>query len=299
MPDFGVIWHERYVDNRFILLRDSAPSTAVLRNFLSLEFYRPPIMLETQNAAKVLGHMCDSSSRTITPQLPDHPSQIKGVRSANDQTFTCSSWSSRSWLIVRGAQSAIQQQIGLDALKRLLKPKASILISYVMSGVAGVCMHVRSWLGSGDFLHCGIFLPWSWLCTWSVAFCAPTGRYRQPARSPSTNSRISSTAMRCNCYGLVHLRNVQAHSSSRSIRATPFPRRSRVRLTPGPHGHSEDEDDWGEWTQTGLRAQDDWRRPGSPSMPPVRQVESATVDLTHLSAVIGRPSLCASLRQSD
>ena len=119
MPDFAVIWHERYVDNRFILLRNSAPSTAVLRNFLSLEFYRPPVMLETQNDAKVLGYMCDSSSRTITPQLPDHPSQIKGVRSANDQMFTYSSWSSRSWLIVRGAQPAIQQQIGLDALKRL------------------------------------------------------------------------------------------------------------------------------------------------------------------------------------
>ena len=52
-PDFGVIWHERYVDNRFILLRDAAPSTAVLRNFL----------LETQNDTKVLGYMCDSSSR--------------------------------------------------------------------------------------------------------------------------------------------------------------------------------------------------------------------------------------------
>ena len=38
MPDFGVIWHERYVDNRFILLRDAAPSTAVLRTFLSLNF---------------------------------------------------------------------------------------------------------------------------------------------------------------------------------------------------------------------------------------------------------------------
>ena len=42
MPDFGVIWHQRCVDNRFILLRESAPSTDVLRNFLSLEFYRPP-----------------------------------------------------------------------------------------------------------------------------------------------------------------------------------------------------------------------------------------------------------------
>ena len=111
------------MDNRFILLRDSAPITAVLKNFLSLEFYRPPVMLETQNDNKVLGHMCDSSSRTITPQLPEHPSQIKGVRSANDRMFTYSSWSSRSWLIVRGAQPAVQQQLGLDALKRLYEAK--------------------------------------------------------------------------------------------------------------------------------------------------------------------------------
>ena len=34
MPDFGVIWHERYVDNRFILLWVSAPSSTVLMNFL-------------------------------------------------------------------------------------------------------------------------------------------------------------------------------------------------------------------------------------------------------------------------
>ena len=123
MPDVGVIWHERYVDNRFILLRDSAPQSPVLRNFLSLEFYRPPVMLEFQHDDKVLGYLCDSSSRTITPQLPDHPSQIKGIRSANDQMFTYSSWSSRSWLIIRGAQPAVQQKHGLNALKRLYEAK--------------------------------------------------------------------------------------------------------------------------------------------------------------------------------
>ena len=123
MPDVGVIWHERYVDNRFIQLRDSAPQSPVLRNFLSLEFYRPPVTLEFQDDDKVLGYLCDSSSRTITPQLPDHPSQIKGIRSANDQMFTYSSWSSRSWLIIRGAQPAVQQQLGLGALKRLYEAK--------------------------------------------------------------------------------------------------------------------------------------------------------------------------------
>ena len=92
------LWHERDVDNRFILLRSSADPSAILDNFLSLEFYRPPVMLETQHAQEVLGYNCDSRSRTIAPQLPDHPSQIKGVRSANDDLFTYSSWSSRSWL---------------------------------------------------------------------------------------------------------------------------------------------------------------------------------------------------------
>ena len=38
MPDVGVIWHERYVDNRFILLRDSAPQSPVLRNFFPWNF---------------------------------------------------------------------------------------------------------------------------------------------------------------------------------------------------------------------------------------------------------------------
>ena len=74
----------------------------------------------------------------------------------------------------------------------------------------------------------------------------------------------------------VRLRNVQTHSSSRNIRAmqdqpsdmrscSPVPRRSQVRLTPGPHCHSEDDDDWGEWTHSGLRrSHDDRRRPRSP-----------------------------------
>ena len=38
LPDFGVLWHERYVDNRFILLRNAAPPSAVLGNFPSLDF---------------------------------------------------------------------------------------------------------------------------------------------------------------------------------------------------------------------------------------------------------------------
>ena len=38
-------------------------------------------------------------------------------------TNTYSSWSSRSWLIVRGAQPLIQQRVGLQELKRIYEAK--------------------------------------------------------------------------------------------------------------------------------------------------------------------------------
>ena len=81
---------------------------------------------------------------------------------------------------------------------------------------------------------------------------------------------------------------------------SPVPRRSRVRLTPGPHGHFEDDGDWGEWTHSGLRSHDDRRRPRSPSVPPGRHVASSTsrtdpptrtVDLIQLHVRTSTPSL--------
>ena len=65
-------------------------------------------------------------------------------------------------------------------------------------------------------------------------------------------------------HGMVHLRNVQSHSSSRTAYAmqdrpthmrsrSSVPCQSRVGLTPAPHGKSEDDDDWGEWTHSGRR----------------------------------------------
>ena len=89
---------------------------------------------------------------------------------------------------------------------------------------------------------------------------------------------------------MVHLQNVQRHSSSHPTYAmrnrsadreavsrsrSPAPRRSRVRLTPGPHGNPDEDDDWGDWTQQGHRRHDrlshaDRRRPHSPSAPPGR-----------------------------
>ena len=305
MPDVGVIWHERYVDNRFILLRDSAPHSPVLMNFLSLEFYRPPVMLEVQHDDKVLGYRCDSSSRTITPQLPDHPSQIKGIRSANDQMFTYSSWSSRSWLIIRGAQPAVQQQHGLNALKRLYEAKGfdPHLLHDVRRrlGTKSACGLV-AWLRIVSACDCLLMCCDVSACSWlkTMAEYTVTSLLR-PDGSVQTTSRVAlehlpnfingnEMQMFVRTHGLVHQHNVQAHSSSRdapalgseaNIRAvrnhtvgrrsrSPRSRHSRIRLTPGPQGKSDDEEDWGDWKSDGRRAHDDQRRPRSPTMPPTQ-----------------------------
>ena len=120
---FGVIWHERCVENRFILLRDAAPPSAVLQNFLSLEFYRPPVTLED---TKVLGYMCDSTSRTITPQLPDHPSQIKApmIRCL----LTPRGHLDRGSLCVELNQQS-NNKLALMLSNVFMKPKASTLTS--------------------------------------------------------------------------------------------------------------------------------------------------------------------------
>ena len=163
----------------------------------------------------------------ITPQLPDHPSQIKGIRSANDQMFTYSSWSSRSWLIVRGAQPAVQQQIGVDALKRLYEAKgfdphllrdvrrrfaaksvrylaAVVLVEFSLGLLAGAlllfpscaCMCV---VGSDVLASCiAAFLHLS-MAEYVVSSLlrALTARCRLPAKLLLSNFQTSSMAMRC------------------------------------------------------------------------------------------------------
>ena len=106
--------------------------------------------------------------------------------------------------------------------------------------------------------------------------------------------------------------NVQAHSSSRDVQAlssstnvravrnhaigrhsrSPVSRRSRVKLTPGPQGMSEDEEDWGEWKGDGRRAHDDERRPRSPSLPPAHlRLPVNQIELLHLPVCQQVPAL--------
>ena len=149
---------------------------------------------------------------------------------------------------------------------------------------------------------------------WLAAFYDRTARRRLPAKLLLTNFQTSSRAMRrsslsrrmASCtYAMsrrtaLHamFRHSAPHATSercmtmqlRGVHGLPFP--ASLRLTPGPHGISEDEEDWGEWTRAGRRTHDDQRRPRSPSIPPARhRVPSDQVELIHLPVRHPAPSL--------
>ena len=130
------------------------------------------------------------------------------------------------------------------------------------------------------------------VCVWSAAFYARTVRRRPPARSPSTNFRMSSTAMRCNSLSrrmvwctYAMFKHTAAHAASGRCR-TKQPRGVPGHPSPADPklGLRLDHMDSQKMKMTGvsgLRTHDDRRRPRSPSVPPVRQTASDTVDLIH------------------
>ena len=120
---FGIVWHQRYVDNRFILIQHPLSVSPYVQQFMSLEFYGPPVLLETQHDDKVLGYRCNSTLRTVTPQLPELSSQLKSLRSASEAIYSTSSWLSRCWLIRRGTCPCHLQDQALHALRQIYTDK--------------------------------------------------------------------------------------------------------------------------------------------------------------------------------
>ena len=91
---------------------------------------------------------------------------------------------------MRGAQPAIQQQICLDAFKRLYEAKGF----NVASLLAHLCVHVvGSWLGRCGCLLVGTFLSLGMAVYMVSSLLRPDGT----VRLPWTSSLASSTAMRC------------------------------------------------------------------------------------------------------
>ena len=89
----------------------------------------------------------------------------------------------------------------------------------------------------------------------------------------------------------VTLRHLDPRPTSERYAITPeghvrAHRHSRIKLTPGPQGKSDEEEDWGEWKSDGRRAHGDQRRP-------------ARLRCLPLKSVHPRTALCCCLSQFD
>ena len=116
-------------------------------------------------------------------------------------------------------------------------------------------------------MHCALFAC-SWLRT--MAEYTVTSLLRSDG-SVQTTSRVTlehlpnfingnEMQMFIRTHGLAHQQSVQSHGPSRDAPALtgqprsrpPRSRISRIQLTPGPQGHS-DEEDWGEWRSIAIK----------------------------------------------
>ena len=147
-------------------------------------------------------------------------------------------------------------------------------------------------------MHCALFAC-SWLRT--MAKYTVTSLLRSDG-SVQTTSRVTlehlpnfingnEMQMFIRTHGLAHQQSVQSHGPSRDAPAltgqprcrSPRSRISRIQLTPGPQGHSDEEEDWGEWRSDGRRDHSDQRRPRSPPFPPARSPSENRIALVPLS----------------
>ena len=108
------------------------------------------------------------------------------------------------------------------------------------------------------------------------------GRFRPPVRLPWTSSLASSTAMkrsfsyRRTAWCICGMSRPTALPATSGRCRTGHQTCALAHQFPADLGLAEDDDDWGEWTHSGLRSHDDRRRPRSPSVPPGRHVTSST-----------------------
>ena len=107
----------RYVDNRFVLFDVSQVNNTALQLFSSLDFYGPPVELETVDDGHFLGFQADPANRTFEYITPP-PQQIRDFSSAGSLRLRLSGLQSRSHLV---AQYSYPKMLTEPALKRLIQ----------------------------------------------------------------------------------------------------------------------------------------------------------------------------------
>ena len=107
----------RYVDNRFVLFDVSQVNNTALQLFSSLDFYGPPVELETVDDGHFLGFQADPANRAFEYITPP-PQQIRDFSSAGSLRLRLSGLQSRSHLV---AQYSYPKMLTEPALKRLIQ----------------------------------------------------------------------------------------------------------------------------------------------------------------------------------
>ena len=107
----------RYVDNRFVLFDASQVTNRALRIFSLLDFYGPPVELETVEDGHFLGFRANPATRTFEYITPP-PQQIRDFSSAGSLRLRLSGLQSRSHLV---AQYSFPSTLATPALERLVQ----------------------------------------------------------------------------------------------------------------------------------------------------------------------------------
>ena len=76
------LFNTRCVDNRYILLNDNFLHSLPITTLAHPDLYGHPVEIETVEDDHLLGFLINPQARTITFQLPSHPSQIRDTQSA-------------------------------------------------------------------------------------------------------------------------------------------------------------------------------------------------------------------------
>ena len=100
----GVVWVDRYVDNRVALLTAGARCHPVVRALFQLDFYVPPVMLEEVPNSDVVGYSVDVNAKSCQFLLPTTLSRIRSPSSASSLRRSLQSLETRLILLARGTR---------------------------------------------------------------------------------------------------------------------------------------------------------------------------------------------------
>ena len=109
----------RYVDNRLVILPSSTRDLAAFQVLVDPNFYKAPIILETEPDQEFLGFQLELDPFELCYQPPQDLSQVLSPMSASPPAVLLSGFASRCSIVHRGSYPKAQVDKGIFMLKRL------------------------------------------------------------------------------------------------------------------------------------------------------------------------------------